>query len=176
MMYAAVTAGVLVKGPVMLAWAVGGSLGGRCCCARPPRCAGSPGTGLGARGGDRRWLVRARQRAFPEYPRYAFLEESVQRLSTGAFKREQPAWFVPAVLAAGALPWSLTTPWWSPRRAGGAPWSETARLGLGFVLFAAVFFTLSHSKLVTYLLPALPMLAWAAAERWSDPARLKQGA
>jgi hypothetical protein len=39
-------------------------------------------------------------------------------------------------------------------------------VALGFVLFAAVFFTLSRSKLVTYLLPALPPLAWLAAAAW----------
>ena len=44
------------------------------------------------------------------------------------------------------------------------------------MLFALVFFTLSHSKLVTYLLPTFPMLAWAAAEAWSDPARERRGA
>jgi hypothetical protein len=44
------------------------------------------------------------------------------------------------------------------------------------VLFAAVFFSLSHSKLVTYLLPALPMLAWTAAEAWSDAERARRAA
>lgn len=42
-----------------------------------------------------------------------------------------------------------------------------ARVALGFLLFAAVFFTLSRSKLVTYLLPALPPLAWLSAAAWT---------
>ena len=177
-MFAAVAAGVLIKGPVMLAWAVGGSLGaallGR---SRGPLrwLAWWPGwlVVLGLAGG---WFALASAR-FPEYPRYAFLEESLERLTSGSFRREQPWWFVPAVLAAGALPWSLATPWWRRRSPGEESLlSVESRTGLGFVLFASVFFTLSHSKLVTYLLPALPMLAWAAAEAWSDAERQRRAA
>ena len=116
---------------------------------------------LGLAGG---WFALASAR-FPEYPRYAFLEETFERVTTGSFEREQPWWFVPVVLAAGTLPWSLATPWWRRRTPGEeSTLSVESRAGLGFVLFAAVFFTFSHSKLVTYLLPALPMLAWTAAE------------
>lgn len=183
-MFAAVTAGVLLKGPVMLAWALGGSLGaalllrrpGAAGCPTPLRwLAWWPGwlLLLGLAGG---WFALASAR-FPEYPRYAFLEESFERLTRGSFRREQPWWFVPAVLAAGALPWSLATPWWRRRTPGEESLlSVESRAGLGFVLFAVVFFSLSHSKLVTYLLPALPMLAWTAAEAWSDAERVRRAA
>jgi 4-amino-4-deoxy-L-arabinose transferase-like glycosyltransferase len=161
-MFAAVTAGVLLKGPVMLAWAVLGSAGAA--LVLRSRAALSwlafwPGwlLLLLVAGG---WFACASAR-FPEYPHYAFLEESVERMATGRFHREQPAWFVPAVLIAGTLAWSLVTPW--RRRLG-----REGRVALGFVVFAAVFFTLSRSKLVTYLLPALPPLAWLAAEAWTD--------
>jgi 4-amino-4-deoxy-L-arabinose transferase-like glycosyltransferase len=201
-MFAAVAAGLLLKGPVMLAWALGGSFGGALLArSRAPLrwLAWWPGwlIALGAAGG---WFALASAR-YPEYPHYAFLEESFERLASGSFRREQPWWFVPAVLVGGALPWSLATPWWHRRRAlgptpgrapaegGSGSQSKSAsasrsredgilttesRLGLGFVLFAVVFFTLSHSKLVTYLLPALPMLAWTAAEAWSDAERVWQ--
>ncbi len=116
------------------------------------------------------WFALACAR-HPEYPRYAFLEESLERMTSGSFRRQQPWWFVPAVLVGGTLPWSLATPW-SERRLREAP--AGARPGiavaLGFVLFALVFFTLSRSKLVTYLLPALPPLAWLAALCWSHAA------
>ena len=100
----------------------------------------------------------------PEYVHYAFLEESFERLTSRAFHRDQPWWFVPAVFAGGALPWSLVTPWRAPRE-------RSSRLAAGFVLFGAVFFSLSHSKLVTYLLPAFPALAWWAAECWRRTSR-----
>jgi len=169
-MFLAVALGILIKGPVMLAWAVGGSLAAALLLRRrdPVRWLGwGPGwlvvavLGVG-------WFALASVR-HPEYWHYAFLEESYQRYTTGRFGREQPWWFVPAVLSGGALPWSLSTPWSRARRAGDA----TSGVALGFIAFAAVFFTLSHSKLTTYLLPAMPPLAWLAASAWDDarPAR-----
>lgn len=162
--FAAVAIGVLVKGPVMLAWAVGGSAGAALLArSRAPLrwLAWAPGwlLVLALAGG---WFALALRR-HPEYARYAFLEESLERMTSGAFKRDQPWWFVPAVLAGGALPWSLATPWRAPR-------SAAAGVAAGFVLFAAVFFALSRSKLVTYLLPAIPALAWWSAECWRSRA------
>jgi 4-amino-4-deoxy-L-arabinose transferase-like glycosyltransferase len=171
LMFIAVALGVLIKGPVMLAWAVGGSLGAAALLRRrdPLRwLAWWPGwlAVVALAGG---WFALASAR-HPEYPRYAFLEESFERLTSGSFRREQPWWFVPAVLLAGALPWSLATPWSERRVKGVEPREDrTVRVALGFILFALVFFTLSRSKLVTYLLPALPAMAWLAAAAWSDP-------
>jgi hypothetical protein len=166
---------VLIKGPVMLAWALGGSLAAALLLRRraPLGWLGWwPGwlVVLGLAGG---WFALACAR-HPEYPRYAFLEESFERLTSGSFRREQPWWFVPAVLAGGALPWSLLTPWLAlraPRGNRGATpppgGAVAARVALAFLAFAAVFFTLSRSKLVTYLLPAIPPLAWLAAAAWT---------
>lgn len=161
-MFAAVAIGVLVKGPVMLAWAIGGSA----CAAllarsRAPLAwlAWAPGWLLvvAIAGG---WFALALRR-HPEYARYAFLEESLERMTRSSFQRDQPWWFVPAVLAGGALPWSLATPWRAPR-------ASSARVAAGFVLFAAIFFAFSRSKLVTYLLPAIPALAWWSAACWRE--------
>src|SRR5262249_49732307 len=126
-MHAAVLLGVFIKGPVMLAWAVGGSLAAALVLrARSPLrwLAWWPGwvLTLGLAGG---WFALASAR-YPEYPHYAFLEESFERMTSGSFRREQPPWFVPAVLVAGALPWSLATPW--TRRLGAA-----SRVALGFI-------------------------------------------
>jgi 4-amino-4-deoxy-L-arabinose transferase-like glycosyltransferase len=158
--FLAVALGLLAKGPVMLAWAIGGSAGAALSCrSRAPLrwLAWAPGWAIvtALAGG---WFALALLR-HPEYARYAFLEESLERLTTPSFKRDQPWWFVPAVLVGGALPWSLATPWRRPR-------SRPTRVAAGFVLFAMVFFSISHSKLVTYLLPAFPALAWAGAESW----------
>lgn len=159
-MFAAIGVGVLLKGPVMFAWALGGPAAAALLLRdRAPLrwLAWLPGWLL-ALGIPGLWFAAAVAR-HPEYVRYAFLEESFERLTQGSFKREQPWWFVPAVYAGGALPWSLATPWRWPE-------SRAAKVAAGFVLFAAVFFTLSRSKLVTYLLPAIPALAWWAAECW----------
>jgi 4-amino-4-deoxy-L-arabinose transferase-like glycosyltransferase len=171
-MFLAIALGLLLKGPVMLAWAIGGSLGAALLMRSRSAVlwlAWVPGwlVALGLAGG---WFALATAR-FPEYPHYAFVEESIERIATGSFHREQPWWFVPAVLVGGALPWSLAAPW-SVARVRRAPPGilATAKVGLGFVLFAAFFFTFSHSKLVTYLLPAFAPLAWVAGAAWSDPA------
>jgi len=159
-MFAAIGLGILVKGPVMLAWALGGSATAALFLRSlaPLRwLAWTPGWLL-AIGVPGVWFAAACQR-HPEYLRYAFLEESLERLTRSSFDRDQPWWFVPAVFAGGALPWSFGTPWrW--------PASPAARVAASFVLFSAVFFTFSHSKLVTYLLPALPALALWAGECW----------
>ncbi len=169
-MFAMLGVGLLIKGPVMLAWALGGSLGAAVLSrSRVPLrwLASAPGWGLALLIAGS-WFALACAR-HPEYPHYAFVEETFQRFGTGGFHREQPAWFVPAVLVGGALPWSLATPWTTKLTPAG-------RVSAGFVLFALVFFTLSRSKLVTYLLPAFPPLAWIAAEAWGDPLRARRGA
>ena len=169
-MFAAIALGILIKGPIMLAWAVGGSLGAALLLRSwvPLRwLAWLPGW-MVALGIPAIWFAMATAR-FPEYPHYALVEESFERMASGSFHRDQPWWFVPVVLVGGALPWSLVTPWSAARLRHAEPGVRTAaKVGLGFVLFAAVFFSLSHSKLVTYLLPAFPPLAWAAAAMWND--------
>jgi len=168
-MFAVLAAGVLIKGPVMLAWALGGTLGAALLLRERAvlRWLAWPWGWLlflGVAGG---WFAAASIR-YPEYPHYAFLEESVERMASSSFHREQPIWFVPVVLVAGALPWSLATPW--SRRL-----SRMSRAGLGFVLFAVLFFSLSRSKLATYLLPCFPPMALAAAESWATPGTTKGG-
>ncbi|MBI1799844.1 MAG: glycosyltransferase family 39 protein [Candidatus Eisenbacteria bacterium] len=172
LIFGAIAAGLLLKGPVMLAWALGGSL----CAALLARSRDSlnwaawmPGWIL-ALGTPGAWFALTSAR-FPEYPHYALIEETFERVTSGSFHRNQPWWFVPAVLVGGTLPWSLATPWSRARFSRSDPRvAHTARVGLGFVVFSGVFFTLSHSKLVTYLLPALPPLAWTAAAMWADRA------
>ena len=164
-MHLAVALGILFKGPVMLAWAIGGSVAAALLLREdaPLRWLAWPPGWLLSLAPPAAWFAVAMHR-YPEYGHYAFIEESWQRMTTGAFDRQQPWWFVPVVLVVGALPWSLATPW-------RAPATRASRIAAGFVVFAAVFFTLSRSKLVTYLLPAIPPLAWWAAECWQAAAR-----
>jgi 4-amino-4-deoxy-L-arabinose transferase-like glycosyltransferase len=172
-MFVAVALGVLIKGPVMLAWTAGGSLAAALFLRSraPMRWLGwLPGWAIviALAGG---WFALACAR-HPEYLRYALLEESLQRLATGGFRRQQPWWFALVTLVVGALPWSLTTPWSAGRlrRAAdsGDPLGGVAvPVALGFVVFPLVFFSLSRSKLITYLVPALPPLALLAALAWS---------
>jgi 4-amino-4-deoxy-L-arabinose transferase-like glycosyltransferase len=163
-MFLALGVGILLKGPIMLAWALGGSAATALVLREraPLRwLCWWPGwlLALGIAGG---WFALALRR-HPEYAHYALVEESLERLTTSSFHREQPWWFVALVLLGGTLSWSLITPWRWPQ-------SRPGRVAAGFVLFAAVFFSLSHSKLVTYLLPVIPALAFIGAESWGRAA------
>ena len=183
-MFAAVTAGTLLAGPAMLSWTLGGSLGAALLFRRPGAAGGPaplrwlawwPGwlVVLGLAGG---WFALAGARQ-PEYLRYALLERPLGQLAGGALAYARSWWLVPVVLAAGALPWSLATPWWRRRTPGEESLlSVESRAGLGFVLFAAVLVPLAGPNLATALLPALPMLAWTAAEAWSDAERGRRAA
>jgi 4-amino-4-deoxy-L-arabinose transferase-like glycosyltransferase len=185
MMFLGVALGILTKGPVMLMWAIGGSVATALLARRRAPLAWLawwPGWAIVlATAGV--WFALACAR-HPEYPRYAFLEESFERMTTRNFHRNQPWWFALVTIAVGALPWSLVTPWSAARfrpvsadtasahsSAASSEISSRASAALtvasGFVLFAMVFFTLSSSKLVTYLLPSIPPLALLAAVAWS---------
>jgi 4-amino-4-deoxy-L-arabinose transferase-like glycosyltransferase len=100
--------------------------------------------------------------ANPEFPEFFFIHEHVQRFLTTDHGRTEPWWYFAPVLAAGFLPWVFALPaalrhgWRLPVQAGAVPPMRLAILWAAFVL---AFFTLSGSKLPTYILPAFPALA-----------------
>ena len=96
-----------------------------------------------------------------------FLEaNNVTRYLTAEHKETSPFWFFLPVLLGGFFPWSLALPWaltlaW---RQGKATQVERAAdnpalfLGL-WIALVFVFFSLSQSKLVTYIFPLYPAAA-----------------
>lgn len=107
------------------------------------------------------WFIAVSLRN-PEFPRFFFLHEHFERFLTTVHDRVEPWWFFVPILALGSAPWLP-----SLARACPHAWRETPAPGgfrpLKFLLiFAAVtlvFFSASGSKLVPYILPALPALA-----------------
>ena len=91
----------------------------------------------------------------------------------------QPFWFYPIVLAALSLPW---LPWLGrvfaqlrlPQPGPGQ--AAISGLMLVWVAVVVVFFSLPRSKLLGYVLPAVPALAYLLADAWAavDPARSRQ--
>jgi len=85
----------------------------------------------------------------------------LQRYLTPSADREQSWWFFAPVFVLGTLPWTVSalralgTGW---RRAPLGRFDPASFLRL-WVLFVLVFFSLSDSKLIPYILPALPALA-----------------
>lgn len=121
----------------------------------------------------------------PEWAGFYLGHEHWGRFTTSAHGRAEPFWFFAPVLVAGLFPWigflgaavrSALAGGWAERNANAAGWFLV--LWPGFIF---LFFSQSQSKLIPYLLPALPPLAvligaWLARE-WADGAarRLRFG-
>jgi 4-amino-4-deoxy-L-arabinose transferase-like glycosyltransferase len=125
------------------------------------------------------WIV-AVSMANPEFPHFFFIHEHVERFLTEAHHRAAPWWFFIPILIAGMLPWSAML-----GHAGMHAWRADAPSPRfkprRFLLFYAgsifVFFSVSHSKLPSYILPLFPALAllvgdWLARVRGRTLARL----
>jgi 4-amino-4-deoxy-L-arabinose transferase-like glycosyltransferase len=97
----------------------------------------------------------------PEFPRFFFIHEHFERYLTKVHGRYQPFWFFIPVVLGLMLPWSLFFPaaartLWRQRKA------EAGDPVLFLALWAGViflFFSLSDSKLVPYILPDIPPAA-----------------
>jgi 4-amino-4-deoxy-L-arabinose transferase-like glycosyltransferase len=106
------------------------------------------------------WYALAARRD-PDFLRFFFIHEHLQRYLTPSADREEPWWFFVPVFLLGSLPWvlpalrALATGW---RRAKVPRFDPALFLRL-WVLFVLVFFSLSDSKLIPYILPAWPALA-----------------
>ncbi|HET7867522.1 MAG TPA: glycosyltransferase family 39 protein [Burkholderiaceae bacterium] len=107
------------------------------------------------------WFV-AMQRQFPDFLNYFFVVQHFQRFAKGGFNNVQPAWFYPAVLLLAAVPW---LPWLATRLRPARPPGEPTlgrpvqALMMLWAALVVLFFSLPQSKLVGYVLPALPPLA-----------------
>ena len=110
-------------------------------------------------------IVTARH---PEFPDYALVRETVQRVTTKGFHRTAPIWYYIPIVLVGAFPWivpalSLLGRWrwlWEARQVNTA--AQEAILLLCWLIGPLVFFSLNQSKLPHYVLPLLPAIALAA--------------
>jgi 4-amino-4-deoxy-L-arabinose transferase-like glycosyltransferase len=98
----------------------------------------------------------------PDFAPYFFIHEHFQRFLTREAHRVEPWWYFLPLLAVGAFPWLLAL----GRAAAGAwvdPGLDSKFKPLKFlILFSGltlVFFSISDSKLATYILPLFPPLA-----------------
>jgi len=103
----------------------------------------------------------------PELWHYFFVREIFQRVATAEHGRSQPWWFLIVVLLGAALPWTPLI--FGRNKVGTKPdpmrWMFIAWAALGLLLFS-----LSQSKLPTYVLPLMPpviaLAAMAPPRRW----------
>ena len=110
------------------------------------------------------WFV-AVSRANPSFAHFFFIHEHVERFLTTEHRREGPLWYFVPVVVVGLLPWLTLMPtalihaWRAPPRQGFAP----ERLLIGYAGIVFVFFSVSGSKLPSYVLPMFPALAMLLA-------------
>jgi 4-amino-4-deoxy-L-arabinose transferase-like glycosyltransferase len=109
------------------------------------------------------WLAALR---VPDFLRFFFVHEHLQRFMTPSADRQEAWWFFAAVFFIGGMPWSLSalrvlvTGW--RRRAPHGGFEPAVFLWV-WVVFVCVFFSLSDSKLIPYILPAMPAVALLVA-------------
>ncbi len=111
------------------------------------------------------WFV-AVSLANDEFARFFFIHEHFERFLTNVHRREGSWWYFIPILLFGAMPWTpfiatrLRDGW---RREGEPGTLQPRRLLLIWVGFIFLFFSVSHSKLPSYILPVFPALALFAA-------------
>lgn len=102
----------------------------------------------------------------PEFPHYAFVRETFERVATGRMNRTGGLHYIPAFLIGGSLPWSvlLFAGWrqlarfWKERKGS----ARTEVFLLLWILVPVVFFMLSQSKRPGYILVSVPAVALLA--------------
>jgi 4-amino-4-deoxy-L-arabinose transferase-like glycosyltransferase len=107
------------------------------------------------------WFILVSRRN-ADFASFFFVHEHFQRFLTKEAQRVEPWWYFLALLLVGALPWLLPL-----GRAALAAWRESSlesnfkplKFLLLFSVVTLVFFSISSSKLATYILPMFPLLA-----------------
>jgi 4-amino-4-deoxy-L-arabinose transferase-like glycosyltransferase len=108
----------------------------------------------------------------PEWAWFYFVHEHWLRFTTTTHGRYQPWWFFLPVVVFGFFPWTGFL-WRGLRLAVAGGWRERcARADAWFPLvwagFILLFFSVSDSKLVPYILPVFPPLAWLIGRAIAD--------
>lgn len=103
----------------------------------------------------------------PEFFQFYFVDQQFLRYSTLIAQRYQPVWFFVPIFLAGFLPWIVFL---FQAIAASFPktWQQTAEKRqhvflLLWVSIVFIFFSLSHSKLIPYILPIFPAVALLTA-------------
>jgi len=106
----------------------------------------------------------------PEYAFYFFVRKNVLGFLTGDTGHVEPWYFYAQETLVGMLPWSLLVPGalWCAFRARRGPRGEGLDFALAWFCTGIAFFSISSSKLGTYLLPVLPGMALLIGWLWDE--------
>lgn len=105
------------------------------------------------------WFVLVSLRN-PEFAWFFFVHEHLQRFTSKVHHRAGPLYYFIPILALGLMPWLGTLPQalWQARRDSPAGFQPKILLAT-WAVFIFVFFSVSGSKLPSYILPIFPALA-----------------
>ncbi len=115
------------------------------------------------------WFV-AVSLANPEFAHFFFIHEHFERFLTAVHRRNQPGWYFFVIYALGALPWTfmllhaMLKSW--QREASTA--FQAQRFLLLWIVITFGFFSVSSSKLPSYILPIFPALALLGGKWLAD--------
>jgi 4-amino-4-deoxy-L-arabinose transferase-like glycosyltransferase len=95
----------------------------------------------------------------PELWNYFLVRETLERVATSKFHRGKPFWFFVPVMLAGCWPWTPLLPALARTRCETARQLDLTRLCVAWWGLGLLLFTVSHSKLPTYVLPLYAPMA-----------------
>jgi 4-amino-4-deoxy-L-arabinose transferase-like glycosyltransferase len=113
------------------------------------------------------WLAARR---LDDFLQFFFVHEHFARYLTPSADRQEPWWFFGGVFLVGSMPWTLSAVrvlavgWRRRASAAGGEFQPTVFLWI-WAVFIGVFFSLSDSKLMPYILPAMPAVALLIASQ-----------
>lgn len=109
------------------------------------------------------------QQAYSGFLDYFFVHHHFQRFTQAGFNNPKPFWFYIPVLLVGAFPWSPLILRILSKRYLQDPGSVRLRsLMVVWVLVVLLFFSLPSSKLIGYILPALPPFAYLMGDAFIE--------
>ena len=118
------------------------------------------------------WFA-AMQMRFPDFLNYFFVYNHFQRFTESGFNNPMPFWFYVPVVLILTLPWAFWLP--AAWKATGPETEDRPSIRSLMWIWPAViigFFSIPSSKLVGYILPALPPLAYLVAmalrQKWGS--------
>ncbi len=115
----------------------------------------------------------------PDFIRIFIFQHNFERYLTPLFQHRQPFWFFIPITLLAILPWTALL-WPSTREGNSQHWREKslsdspAFFFACWAIFPVLFFSLSQSKLPSYILPAVPPLALLLAVALADLFRTQQ--
>ncbi len=104
------------------------------------------------------------QLKFPQFFDYFFIHQHFERFTETGFNNMNPWWFYPAVIALLCLPWSVLLLGQFKLPLQGDSHTALRHLQWVWIVVVVGFFSLPASKLIGYVLPAIPAIAMLIAD------------